>query len=43
MFPFDPPKNIRKPLVSGGSKGNIGKKWVKVKGFLAVIVKTNLF
>ena len=26
MFTFDPPENIRKPKVSGGSKGKIGKK-----------------
>ena len=29
MFPFDPPETIRKPMFSGGSKGNIGKKRVK--------------
>ena len=26
MFPFDPPENIRKRKVSGGSKGNVGRK-----------------
>ena len=32
MFPFDPPESIRKPkvLFSGGSKGNNGKKRVKM-------------
>ena len=32
MFPFDPPENIRKifgfMMFSGGSKLNIGNKWV---------------
>ena len=32
MFPFDPPENIRKPLFSGGSKGNIGKERVNLTG-----------
>ena len=32
MFPFDTPENIRKPLFSGGSKGNIGKERVNLTG-----------
>ena len=30
MFPFDSPENMRKTLVSWGSKGDIGKKKVKM-------------
>ena len=30
-------------MFSWGSKGNIGKNWVKVKGFLAVTAKAKLF
>ena len=38
MFPFDPPENIRKPLVfccfQGDQKGTFGRKGLNVKKFL---------
>ena len=31
MFPFDPPENIRKPLVQGDQKGTLGRKGLIVE------------
>ena len=39
MFPFDPPENIRKPLVfwcfQGDQKGTLGRKGLKFQQSLA--------
>ena len=42
MFLFEPSENIRNLMVSGGSKGKIGKKRVKFTSGLIILLVAGL-